>query len=151
MNGLDALTMLSWTRERLFSVIEVLPEEFLDFKPQGIPKSERYNKPRIILSHIAFTESYWLHEKVVKDPYQPSTWSFPGKTKDVIIEALNLIRAKTNYWLEHNLDLCLDQPYSTRAKKTYSWLFYHVAEHEAHHLGQICLLTTLAGVKIPWV
>lgn len=152
MNGADVVRMLDWTRERLLRVLEVIPEEFLDYKPAcQIPKTERYSRPRSILSHIAGTESYWVHDKIIKNSFETSTWSFPDKSKSVIVEVLNIVRNRTLAWLSENLEKDMEAPYSSRAQKSYSWIFHHVMEHEAHHLGQICMLTTFANVKIPWV
>lgn len=152
MNGADAIRMLGWTRERLMQLLEILPEDFLDYKPPiTFSKTERYNRPRMILSHVAGVESYWIHDKVIRNSFETSTWSFPNKSKHVIIEVLNIVRNRTLAWLTENIERDLEQTYTPRAQKTYSWLFYHVAEHEAHHLGQIALLTTFAGIKTPWV
>jgi uncharacterized damage-inducible protein DinB len=152
VNGADLINMLNWTRGRLLQLLDALPEEFLDYKPPfQIPKTERYNRPRMILSHIASVESYWIHEKIIKDSFETSTWSFPDKSKQVIMEVLNIVRNKTLAWLSENIERDMDVTYTPRAQKTFSWLFYHVAEHEAHHLGQIAMLTTFAGVKTPWV
>ncbi|NTU60972.1 MAG: hypothetical protein HGA95_01385 [Caldiserica bacterium] len=73
------------------------------------------------------------------------------KTKQEIIEAMNKIRNRTLEWLNENIEKDLEATYTPRAKKTYACLFYHVAEHEAHHLGQLAMLTTFAGIKTPWV
>lgn len=152
MNGADAIRMLGWTRERLETFLEYVPEDFLDYKPQvEIPKTENYKKPRSILSHITGVESYWIHEKIILNPFESSVWSFPKKTKQEIIEAMNKIRNRTLEWLNENIEKDLEATYTPRAKKTYACLFYHVAEHEAHHLGQLAMLTTFAGIKTPWV
>ncbi len=147
----DAKNLLGWTRERFVKTLTALPDEFLDFKPDcPIPKSERYNKPRGILNHIGWVESYWVHEKMNKQPLDKSHWDFKGKGIVEILEMFEIIRSKTIIWLDGLDDKNLDRPYSKRARKHISFIIYHVAEHEAHHLGQICLLTTLAGIKIPW-
>lgn len=147
----DAKVILNWTRERLIKTLSALPNEFLDFKPEcKIPNGERYKKPRGILNHMGWVENYWVHEKMNKQALDKSHWDFKGKSIENILDMLGVIRLKTVNWLEGLEDKNLNRPYSKRAKKHISFIIYHVAEHEAHHLGQICLLTTLAGVKIPW-
>lgn len=152
MNGADAIRMLGWTRERLIRFLESVPEDFLDYKPElSIPKTETYKKPRTILSHVVGVESYWIHEKIVTKTFETSLWSFPKKSMQEIVDAMNKVRNRTLEWLSDNNDRDLEQTYTPRAQKSFACLFYHVAEHEAHHLGQLSLLTTFAGIKTPWV
>lgn len=151
MNANDAVNMLAWTRDRTLKILDVIPPEFLVYKPKETPKNSDYKKPRAMLAHIVGVENYWVHEKILKNPLDTSIWSFPGKSIDQIRQAMSLVRRKTLDWLEKDLAMNLDVPYSERAKTNMSFILHHVGEHEAHHLGQICLLATLADVKIPWV
>ncbi len=151
MNVDDAKNILKWTRERLHKTFELIPDEFLDFKPDCvIPDGEKFSKTRGILNHIGWVENYWIHEKMAKNPLDKEYWNFRKLGVSEIVKKLDIIREKTNEWLDSLEDSNLDRPYSNRAKKHISWIVYHLAEHEAHHLGQICLLTTFAGVKIIW-
>lgn len=151
MNANDAIIMLAWTRDRTLKILDVIPEDFLDYKPKETPKNSDYKKPRAMLAHIVGVENYWAHEKILKNPLDTKIWSFPGKSIEEIKQAMSFVRRKTLDWLEKDLSMSLDAPYSERAKTSMSFILHHVGEHEAHHLGQICLLATLADVKIPWV
>ncbi|HOO97757.1 MAG TPA: DinB family protein [Caldisericia bacterium] len=148
----DAISLLGWTRERLLRILEGLPDSFLDFKPNcEIPKSTKYNKPYSILSHIGWVENYWIQEKIRKSSIDKIHWAFRGKGVSDIVTELEYIRSETNNWLK-NLEVeDLNIPYSSRAKTNISWIVYHVAEHEAHHLAQIDMLAGFAGIKTPWV
>ncbi len=149
MIGKDAINMFEWTRRRLIKIIEALPEEALDFKPNfKMPKGERIATIRSMLSHIIGAETGWIWQTFIKKP-APSH-DLKGLSKTEIIEKLQSIRKMILEWLNKNIDRDFEK-LGPRAKRPPSWVLHHVIEHEAHHIGQIVMIAAMAGYKTPWV
>ena len=151
MNKQDVLEMLGRTRKRLLHVLEKCDDGMLDFKPEmKLPKGGSFHKARNILRHIAGAKSYWIRCKVLREKDCPK-YDFSNKSLREIIEVLQDVRKYTLCWLDRIGDDELTKPYTQKAKTSTSMILYHLVEHEAHHLGQICMIGDIAGIDIPWV
>lgn len=151
MTGQDAIRFFHWTRSRTIKILQSLSPETLDYKlPSKRPRKDSPGKIRKILKHIIQAEVGWIHRLIMKEK-KTEEYDISTMNIDEIIALLERTRAKTVEWLEENKDNSLEFPYGKKASTQISWIMYHVAEHEAYHLGQIALIAEMNGQQIPWI
>ncbi len=115
-----------------------------------------------LLLHIAAVEWSWIFEDIFKRPMGPE-WeiAFPirvgkpqvsGEPLDFYLAKLDAVRAEIKTGLATLTDADLDreiispdQSGSSPPVHSYTirWILYHLAEHEAHHRGQIAVMKRL--------
>lgn len=151
MTGQDAIKFFHWTRSRTIKILQSLSVETLDYKlPSKRPRKDSPGKIRRILKHIVQAEVGWIHRLVMKEK-EAENYDISTMGIEEIIALLERTRAKTVKWLEENKDKPLEFPYGKKASTHVAWIMYHVAEHEAYHLGQIVLIAEMNGQQIPWI
>ncbi len=75
-------------------------------------------------------------------------FTFVGKPKSHVLNFLDETRKGTTNWLEDRKNVELNDIMFN--KRTHmGWVFHHLPEHEAHHVGQIVMLALMAGLEVP--
>ncbi len=111
------------------------------------------------LCHIGLAEAWWIVE-IWKRETIPSSWRTlyecgvlkPGALKPpqgvpaaTVFAWLDEVRESTRLALMKQTDKDIDRQVieTKKGKASLRWVLHHVAEHEAHHRGQIALLRRL--------
>lgn len=148
MNGKQAFDILRWTRMRTERILKPLPNKFFDFCPENLCKTS-FGKPYGIMEHIVNAEIVYVQDYIIgKGKAEFPKYCFEKAKKSEIVNALNETRKITNGWLESRYDDDFDKLMFNK-RFHMSWIFFHLAEHEAHHMGQIALLMQMAGYEAP--
>jgi uncharacterized damage-inducible protein DinB len=147
MLGRHAIKMFDWTRYRTLRIINALPATFFS---QTIPTLENqpFDTPAKILEHVAYAEQMYFNYILGTNKMTSQDFTFTIKPKTYILKKLDEIRTTSLQWLEHKKDVELDEIMFNR-RTNMGWVFHHLPEHEAHHLGQICILALMAGHMVP--
>lgn len=149
MLGRHAIEMFGWTRYRTLRIIDSLPSKFFS---EAIPSmkltGQPFDTPAKILEHIAYSEQVYLQYIKGGKVMIPQDFTFVNKPKTFIIKKLDNLRANTLEWLKQHLDTELDDVMFNK-RTNMGWVFHHLPEHEAHHIGQICILALVAGHTVP--
>lgn len=139
--------MLDWTRYRTLRIINALPTNFISYPIKSL-EGQPFDTPGKILEHIAFSETVYFSFILGGKTMPEQDFSFINKSKVFIVKKIEDIRKSTNEWLEQRKDIELDELMFNR-RTTIGWVFHHLPEHEAHHIGQICVLALMAGHNVP--
>jgi len=147
MLGKHALEMLSWTRYRTRRILDALPASFIH-EPIKSSTGQTFFSPTKILEHIAWAEKMYLLHATDNRTIYIQDFTFEGKPKSHILNFLDETRKGTTNWLEDRKDVDLNDIMFN--KRTHmGWVFHHLPEHEAHHVGQIVMLALIAGLNVP--
>lgn len=147
MLGKHALDMLSWTRRRTMRILDSLPVSFI-YKPVKNLENQPFKSPAEILEHVAYAEKMYMHYVLGGKTLPVQDFTFEGKTKSFILKYLEETRYNTVKWLEERKETELNDIMFNR-RTHMGWVFHHIPEHEAHHVGQIVVLALMAGIEVP--
>jgi uncharacterized damage-inducible protein DinB len=110
-------------RKRLLEIVAEIDAEILD----DTPDERKIETIGTLLLHIAAVEQ------------------LKGKPKQFFLERLAEVRAEVYQRLRHLADHDLEKSVGTGDDKfSIEWIFFHILEHEAMHIGQINLLARLS-------
>lgn len=108
-----------------------------------------------VISHIAHSEDYWVNRIGKKTAtLLPQELTGPAE----ILHAYISIRSQTDEVLtslsEEQLESLVEVPvfsdgWRPPSVPTWRWLFHHVYQHEAYHVGQIAVIARLNGINPP--
>jgi uncharacterized damage-inducible protein DinB len=144
--------MLTYARSTTFAAVEGLTLEELDHL-----QDPRSNSIGALLAHIAVVErSYQImtFEDRPLSPDEIAQWSIPlklgaegqralrGRALDHYMNELTLVRQTTLDGLAARDDAWLERSVSAAPKINVHWAWFHVAEDEINHRGQIRWLRT---------
>lgn len=129
-------------------ILKPLPNKFFNFCPENVCNTT-FGKPYGIMEHIVNTEIVYVQDYIIgKGKKEFPKYSFEKARKVEIANALIETRKITNDWLQSRFDDDFDR-IMFNERFHLSWIFHHLAEHEAHHMGQIALLMQMAGYEAP--
>jgi uncharacterized damage-inducible protein DinB len=147
MLGKHAIKMLEWTRYRTLRIVNALPSKFLQQTIKALDRQE-FDSPAKILEHVAYAEQMYFQYIMGLKKLIPIEFTFSNKPKSFILNKLDQIRKETIEWLVQKSDFELDDIKFNR-RTNMGWVFHHLPEHEAHHIGQICILALMADLEVP--
>ncbi|MHA2498815.1 MAG: DinB family protein [Candidatus Hodarchaeales archaeon] len=141
-------------RKRLLEIVAEIDAEILD----DTPDERKIETIGTLLLHIAAVEWSWIFEDIDGRTMDFERWkyAFPlrpsvdlpqlkGKPKQFFLERLAEVRAEVYQRLRRLADHDLEKSVGTGDDKfSIEWIFFHILEHEAMHIGQISLLARLS-------
>lgn len=140
--------MLEDLKIRITKEVEMLTLEQTDFL-----FDKKANSIGALIMHLAATESYYQVETLEDRAWtaeESNFWEIPsglgsasrkkykGKPIHYYLELWNQVREKTLSGLQLKDDEWFQS--KIEANLNYHWVWYHVMEHQANHMGQIALV-----------
>lgn len=139
--------MLTYARETLLSAVDGLSREELDHRHDA-----RANSIGALLAHVAAVE--WWHQVLTFEEREPTgaeeaprlaaldlgeagRRQIRGRGLEGYLEELAAVRARTLAELARRDDAWLEAPLAAAPEKNAHWAWFHVAEDEISHRGQI--------------
>jgi uncharacterized damage-inducible protein DinB len=144
-------SMMEKTRKNLLRRVKTLSREAIDYSPN--PKE--IESIGTLLLHIAAVEYSWIFEDIGKREMEYEKWKYgfslregieqiEGKDIEFYLSRLNETRQDVVNFLKTMSDKDLDSIVVVDSEKvSVEWIFFHLIEHEAMHIGQISFLTRL--------
>lgn len=144
-------------RRNLIKKVENIPNEVLDFTPNG----KLFETIGTLLLHIAAVEWSWIFEDIGGKEMDYEEWKYAfalrpsvnlpqllGQGIDFYLNRLKKVHDEVFQYLINFTDQDLDRIIISSNNNKYSieWILFHIIEHEAMHLGQISLLLRLYEV-----
>ncbi len=130
----------------------------LDHRSAGVP----YSIANLLL-HVAAEELWWIRGVLAGDELDAGTREefaagelgslaatrLKGRDVAYYLGLLDGVRAQTEAacWKLRDHDLNAEKDDRRGGRASVRWILGHLAEHEAHHRGQIALLARLAGAR----
>jgi uncharacterized damage-inducible protein DinB len=140
-----------WPRlnEQLVSLVDVIPDEKLNWSPQ---RGLLWNFKGILL-HVPMARHNWLGG-MVKDGEQTPDVLRDGQTKDGMKEQLRLSWQRLERFIRDPARLSATYEavyYGKPETLTGHWIAYHLLEHDIHHRADIFHYLALLGIEHPQV
>lgn len=138
-------------------MLEGVTDEMMDYTPS----SANVESIATLLDHIAAVEWSWIFEDIDSLKMDEEEWKFAfanrswskvdqrlGMGKDFYLNKLQTVRNDVGHRLEHMKDneltnLIVSSDEEDETLFSIEWIFFHLTNHEALHLGQISLLKRL--------
>ncbi len=145
-------------RNRLINILKSINDtSVLDFSPN----EHKIETIGTLLLHIAAVEWSWIFEDIdgLKMDYEQWKYAFAlkpsvkipqltGKNLNYYLDRLTDVRKQVHKRLleftDEDLNTVVSEPPYTY---TVEWIFFHLVEHEAMHIGQINVLKRLYEIK----
>jgi uncharacterized damage-inducible protein DinB len=152
------VALLDELSERLFDLVADLPQDALDFIPEGTT-----NSIAMLVLHMAWAEAGWLArsaqvtipsdlEQALQPGGQDATGDLPASSSDParLIELCRRVRSEvTDPALATLSDIDFEIP-DTRRSMTLRQVLMHLVWHWTYHSGQAGLLRRLWGNRYKW-
>lgn len=139
--------MLTYARQTLLAAVDGLSCEVLDHR-----HDDRANSIGALLAHVAAVE--WWHQVLTFEGREPTAAEeaprlaaldlgetgrrqLRGRGLEEYLEDLAAVRARTLSELARRDDAWLEAPLAAAPEKNAHWAWFHVAEDEISHRGQI--------------
>lgn len=145
-------------RQKLLRMIGNLSTEEIDFTPDD----RTVESIGTLLIHIAAVEWSWIFEDIdgLEMDFEKFKHGFAlrpnvdiqqieGKTIQFYITMLDEVREQVYQRMQKLTDEDLEKEIGENGDKfTIDWIFFHLVEHEAMHIGQISLLKRLYKSRV---
>ena len=143
---LDIVAQWGRLNESILTLIDVIPDDKLDWSP----REDLWNF-RGILAHIATTRHSWLESGVNDGETTPDVFGSIG-TEEGVREQIQLSWARVERFLSEQAKL--DKVYEgVRFEEQYSysghWIAFHLLEHDIHHRSDVFHYLALLEIEHP--
>jgi len=146
--SLDVVPFWSRLNDQLITLLDVIPDDKLDWSP----KPELWNF-RGILIHINNSRHNWLNS-VVKDGQPTPDVLREGQTRDGLREQFRASWQRLERFLSdaEKLGATYDDDWDGELQcLSGHWIAYHLLEHDIHHRADVFHYLALLGIEHPQV
>ena len=134
-------------REQISSILQTLPQEALNWRPDESSENHAMNSIAVLATHAAGAELFWIGEVVGGLPtIRDRTAEFETVVGDtaVLQQTLQTIRQQTRTILQNLTQEDLNGTRQARDRIVPTrWALLHVIDHTALHLGHIQITAQL--------
>lgn len=151
--------MMVKNRQRLLEVVEGIHDDLLDYTPD----THTVESIGTLLLHIAAVEWGFFFYNLDKRETDNERWKYAFANRDDSLNQLTgkglkfylyeLLKVRNDVYerfkliSDEDLQNIIEDAYLKGSKYSIEWMFYHIIEHEAQHVGQILLLKRLYKTK----